>query len=37
MKKKIFLIVSLCMLVFGLSACGEDPKKVDTTVFPTMN
>ena len=29
MKKKIFLIVSLCMLVFGLSACGEDPKKVD--------
>lgn len=29
MKKKIFLIVSLCMLVLGLAACGEDPKKVD--------
>lgn len=29
MKKKLFLIVSLCMLVLGLTACGEDPKKVD--------
>lgn len=29
MKKKIFLIVSLCMLVLGLAACGEDPKSVD--------
>lgn len=29
MKKKLFLIVSLCMLVFGLAACGEDPKDVD--------
>lgn len=29
MKKKIFLIVSLCMLVLGLAACGEDPKNVD--------
>ncbi len=29
MKKKVFLIVSLCMLVLGLAACGEDPKKVD--------
>lgn len=29
MKKKLFLIVSLCMLVLGLTACGEDPKTVD--------
>lgn len=27
MKKKIFLIVSLCMLVFGLTACGSDDQK----------
>lgn len=29
MKKKIVLIVSLCILILGLTACGEDPKKVD--------
>lgn len=29
MKKKICLIISLCMLLLGLAACGEDPKKVD--------
>ena len=29
MKKKLFLIVSLCMFVLSLTACGEDPKKVD--------
>ncbi len=29
MKKKIFLIVSLCMFALGLTACGTDPKKVD--------
>lgn len=29
MKKKLFLIISLCMLVLSLAACGEDPKKVD--------
>lgn len=29
MKKKIFLIASLCMLVLGLAACGEDSKKAD--------
>ena len=29
MKKKLFLIVSLCMLVLSLAACGQDPKKVD--------
>lgn len=29
MKKKLFLIVSLCMFVLSLAACGEDPKKVD--------
>jgi len=27
MKKKLFLIVSLCMLVFGLTACGSDDQK----------
>lgn len=29
MKKKLCLIVSLCMLLLGLAACGEDPKKMD--------
>lgn len=29
MKKKLCLIVSLCLLLLGLSACGEDPKKMD--------
>ncbi len=29
MKKKLFLIISLCMLVLSLTACGEDPKKAD--------
>lgn len=29
MKKKLCLIVSLCMLLLCLSACGEDPKKMD--------
>lgn len=29
MKKKLCLIVSLCMLLLGLAACGEDPKKID--------
>lgn len=26
---KVCLIISLCMLLLGLAACGEDPKKVD--------
>lgn len=29
MKKKIALILSLCLMVLGLTACGEDPTKVD--------
>lgn len=29
MKKKLCLIVSLCLLLLGLTACGEDPKKMD--------
>ncbi len=29
MKKKLFLIVCLCMLMLSLAACGEDPTKVD--------
>lgn len=29
MKKKIALILSLCLMVLGLTACGEDPKEVD--------
>lgn len=29
MKKKIALILSLCLMVLCLTACGEDPKKVD--------
>lgn len=29
MKKKIVLVISLCMFVLGFAACGEDPKKVD--------
>ncbi len=29
MKKKLCLIVSLCMLLLGLAACGEDPKKMN--------
>ncbi len=29
MKKKLCLIVSLCLLLLGLAACGEDPKKMD--------
>ncbi len=29
MKKKLCLIVSMCLLLLGLSACGEDPKKMD--------
>lgn len=29
MKKKLCLIVSLCMLLLGLVACGEDPKRMD--------
>lgn len=29
MKKKLCLIVSLCMLLLGLAACGEDPKRID--------
>lgn len=29
MKKKLVLVISLCMFVLGFAACGEDPKKVD--------
>lgn len=29
MKKKLCLLICLCMLVLGVSACGEDPKKID--------
>ena len=29
MKKKLCLIISLCMLLLGVAACGEDPKKMD--------
>lgn len=29
MKKKLCLIVSLCLLLLGVAACGEDPKKMD--------
>lgn len=29
MKKKLCLIISLCMLLLGVAACGEDPTKVD--------
>lgn len=29
MKKKIALILSLCLMVLGLTACGEDPEKAD--------
>lgn len=29
MKKKILLILSMCLIVLGLTACGEDPTKVD--------
>lgn len=29
MQKKILLILSMCLIVLGLTACGEDPTKVD--------
>lgn len=29
MKKKIALILGMCLVMLGLTACGEDPKKVD--------
>lgn len=29
MKKKISLILGMCLMIFGLTACGEDPTKVD--------
>lgn len=29
MKKKISLILSMCLVMLSLTACGEDPKKVD--------
>lgn len=29
MKKKLCLVICLCMLLLGVSACGEDPKKAD--------
>ena len=29
MKKKISLILAMCLMVLGLTACGEDPTKVD--------
>lgn len=30
MKKKILLMISMCLIVLGLTACGEaDPTKVD--------
>lgn len=33
MKKKILLILSMCLIVLGLTACGEDPTKVDYNGF----
>ncbi len=29
MKKKILLILSMCLIMLGLAGCGEDPTKVD--------
>ncbi len=29
MKKKLCLVLCLCMLLLGVSACGDDPKKAD--------
>ena len=29
MKKKLTLLIAVCLLVFGLAACGEDPRTVD--------
>lgn len=29
MKKKISLILGMCLMIVGLTACGEDPKKID--------
>ncbi|MGN0482865.1 MAG: OadG family protein [Lachnospiraceae bacterium] len=29
MKKKIILILSVCLVLFNLAACGQDPKKAD--------
>ena len=29
MKKKISLMLAMCLMIFGLTACGEDPTKVD--------
>lgn len=29
MKKKISLILGMCLMILGLTACGEDPTKVD--------
>ena len=33
MKKKILLILSMCLIMLGLTACGEDPTKVDYNGF----
>lgn len=29
MKKKLTLLVVICLMAFGLTACGEDPREVD--------
>ena len=29
MKKKLTLLIAACLLIFGLAACGEDPRTVD--------
>ncbi len=29
MKKKLTLLIAVCLLIFGLAACGEDPRMVD--------